>query len=41
MRSVLIALTLLALGALLAGCSKCDPWWGEGPHACHSPAPVR
>jgi hypothetical protein len=29
------------LAALLGGCSKCDPWWTDGPHACHSAAPVR
>jgi hypothetical protein len=31
----------LALAALLGGCPKCDPWWTDGPHACHSAAPVR
>jgi hypothetical protein len=42
MRSALTAVvTLLVLGTLLSGCSKCDPWWGEKPSACHSDVPVR
>jgi hypothetical protein len=42
MRPIFTAVTLaVALAALVAGCSKCDPWWTDGPHACHSGAPVR
>jgi hypothetical protein len=42
MRKVLTALTLVAaLAATLGGCSKCDPWWGDKPGACHSDVPVR
>jgi hypothetical protein len=41
-RTLLTAVvTLLVLGTLLSGCSKCDPWWGEKPSACHSDVPVR
>jgi hypothetical protein len=42
MRSALIGfVALVALGTLLGGCSKCDPWWGGKPAACQSGAPVR
>jgi len=42
MRKVLTALTLVAgLAAALGGCTKCDPWWGEKPSACHSAVPLR
>jgi hypothetical protein len=36
-----ISLALAALSALLGGCSKCDPWWGDRPAACHSALPAR
>jgi hypothetical protein len=38
---VTISLALAALSALLGGCSKCDPWWGDRPAACHSALPAR
>jgi hypothetical protein len=42
MRRVFAILTVsLALAAGLGGCSKCDPWWGERPGACHSAVPAR
>jgi hypothetical protein len=42
MRTICTTLTLaVVLAALLGGCSKCDPWWTDGPHACHSAVPVR
>jgi hypothetical protein len=42
MRKIFTALTLVvAATALLGSCTKCDPWWGEKPTACHSAAPAR
>jgi hypothetical protein len=42
MRAIFTALTLAAaLTALLGGCSKCDPWWTDGPRTCHSAVPAR
>jgi len=41
MRFSVSLIIVIALGTLLAGCSKCDPWWGEGrPGACRSAVPV-
>jgi hypothetical protein len=33
----ILCLLLLAAGA--AGCSKCGPFWLDGPRACRSDAP--
>jgi hypothetical protein len=42
MCKVFTALALVfTLAALLGGCGKCDPWWGEKPGACHSATPTR
>jgi hypothetical protein len=42
MRRIWLTFTIsLALAALAGGCSKCDPWWGDKPGACHSALPAR
>jgi hypothetical protein len=42
MRRTLAILTVVSALAMLAGgCSKCDPWWGDRPAACHSALPAR
>lgn len=40
MRSMAVAL-ILVLALLTGGCSKCDPWWGDKPAACHGAVPAR
>jgi predicted small lipoprotein YifL len=45
-RQVFRLIAALALGAMLAGCGKCGPWFGpyagagsDVPTSCHSDAP--
>jgi hypothetical protein len=40
-RTFILATISLALAAFVGGCSKCDPWWGDRPAACHSALPAR
>jgi hypothetical protein len=36
----ILALLLLAMSALsAAGCTKCGPFWEDGPRSCHSETP--
>ncbi|HZQ11430.1 MAG TPA: hypothetical protein VFB31_01325 [Pseudolabrys sp.] len=38
-KALRVILCLAALAVTGAGCSKCGPFWEDGPHACRAEAP--